>query len=106
MQAGCCVRRVFYRGISFTCDAVLGTEQRDELHAVRVGEDVNCASSLRVHSCLIRDQADVFASQGRKILRLEDVNPGFRGPACLRRAEGGRVSRRSGKRRHYCGCTK
>jgi hypothetical protein len=65
-------------GVDLAGDAVLGAEERDKFYIVRVGEDVNRAAALRVHPCLIGDQADAFAAQWREILLFEDVNAGFR----------------------------
>jgi hypothetical protein len=59
-------------------DAVLGAEERDKFYIVRVGKDVNRAAALRVHPCLIGDQADAFAAQWREILLFEHVNARFR----------------------------
>ena len=49
-------------------------EDRDEFYIVRVGEDVNGAAALRIHACLIGDEADAFAAEWREILLFEDVD--------------------------------
>ena len=55
---------------SLTGDAMFGAEERDEFHAVGMGEDVNGAAALRIHAGLIGDQSDAFAAQRREILLL------------------------------------
>ena len=58
-------------------NSVLGTENRDELHAIRVRQHINRAPPMRIDACLIRDQPDALAPQRRKVLLFQDVN------ACL-----------------------
>jgi hypothetical protein len=65
-------------GVELASDAVLGAEERNEFYAVGVGEDVYGTAALRIHASLIRDKANTFAAEWRKVLLLEDVNASLR----------------------------
>ena len=77
-QAGRGVGGIWDDRVELAGDAVLRTEKRDELYAIGVSNDVNGAAASRIHTCLIGDQANAFAAQGRKVLLFEDID------ACLR----------------------
>ena len=56
-------------------EPVLGAEQRDELHARCVRQQVDVAAAERIQTRMIGNQPDVFAAERRKPFRFENVKP-------------------------------
>lgn len=84
-------------------EAVLRAEERDELHAWGVGEQVDRAATLRIEAGVIGDQADVLVAQGREFLCFEDVQAGLHaagaaGLSCVCASTGGKAQRRGEQR--------
>ena len=82
-QSRCRVPRRRDAFIHRSADPVFRAEQRHQLHARRVREQINRAASLAVNPRLIGDQPHALASQRREVLRLKHINPrqglGWRG---------------------------
>ncbi len=66
---GICHGRVNVAG-----NAVLGTEQRHELHARRVREHIDRPPSRRIDARLIRDQTHALSAKRREIFLFEHVD--------------------------------
>src|ERR1035438_10020712 len=52
---------------------MLGTEQRDQLNAGCVREEIDGAAALRIEAGMIGDQADVFSTERGEFFGFEDV---------------------------------
>jgi hypothetical protein len=52
---------------------MLGTEERDELHALSVGEEIRRAAPLRILTGVIGNQPDVLSTERREFLSLQNI---------------------------------
>ena len=60
--------------IGVAADAMLGTEERDELHSRRRVQQINRRTTLPVDPALVRDQANLHAAQPGKIFAHEHID--------------------------------
>ena len=61
-------------GRAFSGNSMLGAENGNELHSLRVGQDVDRAAPLRVDAGLIGDQPDMLPVKRREVHLLENVD--------------------------------
>ena len=75
-QAGLLVARRRHRVVENAADAVLGAEERDQLHAGRLVDHVDRARAVGRAARVIGHQADALALEQRKAVAREDVEAG------------------------------
>jgi hypothetical protein len=70
-------------------EAMLRAEERDELDAGRAGQLIDRAAAKSVLPSVIRDEADVLATQRREFFGFEDVDAKLHTPGAARRTFSG-----------------
>src|ERR1700674_2000782 len=58
-------------------ETVFGAEERNEMHAGRARENLDRGAALRIETRVIGDEADVFTTQRRELLRFQNVDAGL-----------------------------